>query len=113
MAIPTETFFSIDVRDMPRATAFYVAALGAEVTFASADWTSLRIAGVRVALSLAAAPTGGRVGLHFAVGDLPAACADVERAGGHAVDPAIEVAPGVVIASMSDSEGNTFTLTPR
>jgi hypothetical protein len=31
MATPSETFFSIEVHDMQRATAFYVAALGADV----------------------------------------------------------------------------------
>ena len=63
----TETFFSVGVGDMQRATAFYVQALGANVMFSSPGWSSLRIAGVRMALHLDPAHGGGRMGLHFAV----------------------------------------------
>ena len=110
-----ETFFAVDVVDMERATAFYVASLGARVTFASAGWTSLEIAGVRVALALA--PAGGsgrgprRTGLHFAVGDLEAVRAGVVRAGGAAAGEPVEVAPGVLVAEVVDTEGNALTLT--
>jgi predicted enzyme related to lactoylglutathione lyase len=110
MAEPSETFFSVEVQDMRRATAFYVDALGATVAFASPGWTSLRIAGVRVALSLNPGHAASRVGLHFVVGDLAAARADVERAGGQSVGAPIEVGPGVIIADVTDSEGNTITL---
>jgi predicted enzyme related to lactoylglutathione lyase len=113
MATPTETFFSVEVTDMQRATAFYVDAFGALVAFASPDWSSLRIAGVRLALSLNPEHGANRVGLHFVVSDLQTARADVERAGGRLAAPAIEVAPGVVIADVTDSEGNTFTLSQR
>lgn len=106
-----ETFFSVDVEDMPRAVAFYVGALGAEVVFESPGWTSLRIASVRVALALVPECTASRVGLHFSVSDLPGACSAVERAGGLVVSTPVEVAPGVVIARASDTEGNAFTLT--
>jgi predicted enzyme related to lactoylglutathione lyase len=112
MATPIETFFSVDVANMERATTFYVAAFGAAVVFASPQWTSLHLAGVRVALSLAPQHRGDRVGLHFVVRDLPGACADVERAGGRAAAP-IEVAPGVITAEATDSEDNNFTLTGR
>ncbi|MCU1277725.1 MAG: Glyoxalase-like domain [bacterium] len=106
----TETFFSVEVNDMQRATAFYVAALGADVMFATTFWTSLRIAGVRVGLFLHAEHTACRVGLHVAVSDLADACGDVERAGGRVVAPPNEVAPGVVTAEVADTEGNSFTL---
>jgi predicted enzyme related to lactoylglutathione lyase len=106
-----ETFFSVDVDDMQRASAFYVAALGADVMSASARWSSLRIAGVRLGLFLHPGHAPGRVGLHFAVRDLAAACADIERAGGRIVAPSISPAPGVVLAEVIDSEGNSFTLT--
>jgi predicted enzyme related to lactoylglutathione lyase len=108
--VVTETFFSIEVNDMHRATAFYVDALGAAVMYSAPSWTSLRIAGVRIGLFLNPEHTTSRVGLHFAVSDLAAACADVERAGGRIVAPSIEVASGVVIAQVEDTEGNTFTL---
>ena len=106
----TETFFSLEVRDMQRATAFYVGALGADVTYASERWSSLSIAGVRVGLFLHPEHPGGRVGLHFAGDERGAAGAAIERAGGRIVSPANEVAPGVVTVDVADTEGNTFTL---
>jgi predicted enzyme related to lactoylglutathione lyase len=109
----SETFFSVGVRDMPRATAFYVVALGATMVFATPGWTSLRIAGVRLGLALSPEHTPGRVGLHFAVADLAVARAEVERAGGRLVTAPTEVAPGVIISDLADTEGNVFTLTQR
>ncbi len=109
----TETFFSVEVNDMQRATAFYVEALGAAVMFASPGWSSLRIAGVRVGLALNPEHGASKIGLHFAVSDLAVARADVERAGGRIIAPSIEVAPGVVVAEVMDTEGNTFTLTQQ
>jgi predicted enzyme related to lactoylglutathione lyase len=109
----TETFFSVEVRDMPRATAFYVAALGATMVFATPGWTSLRIAGVRIGLALSPEHVAGRVGLHFAVADLAVARTEVERAGGRLVTAPTEVAPGVIISDLADTEGNVFTLTQR
>ena len=109
----TELFFSVAVRDMQRATAFYVGALGATVTFASPGWSSLRIAGVRLGLGLDPRHTPSRVGLHAVTHDLAAACADVERAGGRVVSPSNEVVPGVFAADVTDTEGNTFSLSKR
>jgi predicted enzyme related to lactoylglutathione lyase len=106
----TETFIAVGVRDMQRATDFYVEALGATVKHASPIWSSLRIAGVRVGLF----PNDTRgetwTGLHFAVTDLAEACAAIERAGGRVVVAAAEVAPGVVVADVRDTEGNVITL---
>ena len=113
MAMVRETFFALEVRDMARATAFYGAALGAVVVFASAQWTSLEIAGVRVALSLNVAAAAARTGLHFVVDDVAAAQADIARAGGTVAGAAVAVAPGVVIGEVADSEGNGFTLSQR
>jgi|HubBroStandDraft_2_1064218.scaffolds.fasta_scaffold594062_1 predicted enzyme related to lactoylglutathione lyase len=106
----TETFFSVEVEDMPRATAFYVGAFGALVAYSTPRWSSLRIAGVRLGLAFSPGHAHGRVGLHFAVRDIPATCAEVERAGGRVVEPKIEVAPGVVQAWVVDTEGNSFAL---
>jgi predicted enzyme related to lactoylglutathione lyase len=108
-----ETFFSLSVRDMPRATAFYVGAFGATVAFASPGWSSLRIAGVRLGLALDPRQTASHAGLHFAVADLAEACAEVERAGGRVVQASVEVAIGVVVGEVTDTEGNTFTLALR
>jgi predicted enzyme related to lactoylglutathione lyase len=108
-----ETFVSVEVMDMDRATAFYVAALGAQVIFASPGWSSLKIAGVRVGLALSPGHAPSRTGLHFAVGDLGGARAAVARAGGRNDGSPTEVAPGVILSRAVDSEGNTFTLTSR
>ncbi|MBV9946673.1 MAG: hypothetical protein JOZ69_07490 [Myxococcales bacterium] len=56
-------------------------------------------------------PKAGDVGLHFVVRDLAQACAAVEHAGGSVASSPREVAPGVVVARVTDTEGNTFTLT--
>ena len=106
-----ETFFSVSVKDMQRAIAFYREALGATVMFESPGWTSLRVAGVRLGLALVPDHVPTRVGLHFAAADLDGGRSDVERAGGRIVSPITEVAPGVLLADVEDTEGNTFTLT--
>jgi predicted enzyme related to lactoylglutathione lyase len=108
-----ETFFSVEVRDMRRATAFYVDALGADVAFASPAWSSLRIAGVRLGLALSPACAGSRVGLHFAVDDLDQSLARVERAGGRVAAAPAEIAPGVTVAYVADPDGNVFALNRR
>jgi len=108
--IVTETFFSVGVIDMQRATDFYTRALGATVAFATVQWTSLRIAGVRVGLARDPAHAPTRTGLHFAVADLAAALAAIAAANGRIATEPTEVAPGVVIAEAVDTEGNTITL---
>ena len=107
----TETFFSVEVLDMRRATAFYVKALGARVTFASPGWSSLMIAGVRIGLALKARHEGAATALHFAVYDLERTGAQIEQAGGSVSPSPVELTPGVVLVRCRDSEANTFTLT--
>ena len=105
-----ETFLSVDVDDMDRATAFYVAALGAEIAFATPRWTSLRVAGVRLGLFANPGHPRGRIGLHFVVDDLAATGAAIARAGGAVLTASTEVAPGVVTSDVCDTEGNAFSL---
>jgi predicted enzyme related to lactoylglutathione lyase len=107
-----EVFFGVEVTDMDRAKAFYANALGATVAFTSPGWSSLHIAGVRIGLALNPMHAAGRIGLHFAVSDLAVARSAVERAGGR-IGEAVQVAPGVIVADVTDTEGNTFTITPR
>jgi predicted enzyme related to lactoylglutathione lyase len=108
--IVTETFVVLCVADMARATAFYTRALGATVAFPSPAMRSDVNAGVRVGLFVDAAHAGGSSGLHFVVDDLAAACAQIERDGGRIVVAPREVAPGVVLADATDSEGNALAL---
>jgi predicted enzyme related to lactoylglutathione lyase len=106
-----EMFFSVDVRDMDRAVAFYESAFGAAVDFWSPTWSSLVIAGIRVSLVLRehAAPSNG---LHFIVDDIALACAVIACAGGQ-IKPAVEASGGSIMAEVIDTEGNTFTLRQR
>jgi len=112
-ATVVETFFSIPVRDMERATKFYVNAFGATVAFALPFWTSLHVAGVRLGLALVQDHAEGQTGLHFAVADLADAQSWVERAGGRVVRASVEVAPGVVVSDVTDTDGNGFALVKR
>jgi predicted enzyme related to lactoylglutathione lyase len=105
----TETFFALEVADMARASAFYQTVFGATVRFASAVWTSLDVAGVRIGLA-PSERAGASSGLHFAVTDLAEACRDVERGGGRVLRAREEVAPGITLASIADTEGNAVTL---
>jgi predicted enzyme related to lactoylglutathione lyase len=109
----SETFFSLAVAEMARGARFYVTAFGAQVLFRSPDWSSLRIAGVRLGLARVAGHGGERVGLHFAVGDLARACADVAAAGGQIASSPREISPGVRVAEVRDTEGNTLSLNER
>jgi len=103
-----EMFFSVNVGDMQRAVTFYMNALGATVDFASPTWSSLVLAGIRVSLQLGEHDPAP-IGVHLIVDDIAIACGVVVRAGGQ-IEPAIESVHGVVIAEVSDTEGNTFTL---
>jgi predicted enzyme related to lactoylglutathione lyase len=109
-AIVTETFFAVPVADMVRAISFYRRAFGAELLYETPLWTSIRIAGVRIGLVSIADHRGRRTGLHFAVADLYGARRAVADAGGNADAPPQQPAPGVIVADVVDSEGNTLTL---
>jgi predicted enzyme related to lactoylglutathione lyase len=108
--IVEETFFSLEVRDMERATRFYVDSLGATVAFATPGWTSIHIAGVRIGLFLHPEKVDQKTGLHFTVRDIAAVSAGIVSAGGKMVIEAREVGPDVVIADLTDTEGNGFAL---
>ena len=106
----SETFFSVGVQDMGRAVLFYSSALGASTRWSSPRWSSLEVADVRIGLFSSSERVGSRVGLHFAVSNLAAACASVVSKGGREVVSASEVAPGVLVAEVADTEGNVFSL---
>jgi predicted enzyme related to lactoylglutathione lyase len=106
----TETFFVFSVADMNRAVAFYSESLRAATRWTSPRWSSLEVAGVRIGLFADPTHGGGRMGLHFSVTDLDAACASVVRAGGKIVAAASQVAPNVFVAEIADTEGNIFSL---
>ena len=105
-----ETFFSLEVSNMERATTFYVQVFDATDAYASERWSSLIVAGVRLGLALSEEHDGEQVGLHFVVDDLERARDEVMRAGGAAVGPR-QVRPGLIHVEATDTEGNTFVLT--
>lgn len=112
-----ETFVSITVSDMKRATAFYTAAFGATVSFASPAWSSLHIAGVRLGLfhrdprtATPEAAAFGRTGIHLVVDDLAPANVEIGRAGGRVLGVPVEVAAGVWVLDVVDTEGNVLTM---
>jgi predicted enzyme related to lactoylglutathione lyase len=78
--------------------------------FASAQWSSLQIAGVRLGLFLNPGHADTRVGVHYVVDNLSQASREVVGNGGRIVTPQTEVAPGVVTVEVEDPEGNAFTL---
>jgi predicted enzyme related to lactoylglutathione lyase len=105
-----EMFFSVPVADMERARRFYVRAFDASVLYESSVWSSLRVAGVRLGLEATSSDERAHGGLHFVVDDLAAACRSAASAGGAVVTEQLEVQPGVILANVTDSEGNVFTL---
>jgi predicted enzyme related to lactoylglutathione lyase len=106
-----ETFLSLAVTNMERATTFYAQAFGATIAYASERWSSLIIAGVRLGLALKDDHDGDQqCGLHFVVDDLQIAGNEVRRAGGTALGPRT-VVPGLRFVEASDTEGNSFFLT--
>jgi predicted enzyme related to lactoylglutathione lyase len=106
------TYFFVYVADMDRATAFYRNAFGADVKFASPNWTSLSIAGVAIGLHHAGPDDPGPIGLGFDVDDIGGACQTVEAAGGRVVKaPEARPEEGITIATLADTEGNEFSVT--
>jgi predicted enzyme related to lactoylglutathione lyase len=108
-----ETFFALEVAEMERAVRFWTEAMGASVEHATPDWTSLRLANVRIGLSHTPGFKGAHTGLHLAVTEYGDAAASLAAARGSIVSDPTEVAPGVVLMAARDSEGNGFTLTLR
>lgn len=107
---PVETYFAVPVVDMERATNFYVSVFEADATYTSPDWSSLWIAGVRVALSREPDRAGSPIGLHFNVDELQAACGVVADAGGRVLAESFQPQEGVTIARVADTEGNELVL---
>jgi predicted enzyme related to lactoylglutathione lyase len=103
-----EVFFSVYVRDMERAISFYENALGANVEYETATWSSVTLAGVRFSLVLAERPPVA-LGMHLIVDNVALACAAVTYEGG-AISPAVEMTHGTIFAEIFDTEGNMLTL---
>lgn len=103
------------VHDMDRAYAFYHDTLGLEADTRSSGWSTLKCAGLLVALHTLPADGGEgtmrHAGLNLEVDDLDAAVREVEAGGGkiRKVRNAGGGAP-VRLAEITDTEGNNFEL---
>ncbi len=106
-----EVFFVLLVSDMSRSVQFYEQVLGAKTSYASPAWTSVRIGGVRLGLSLVPSHAPCETQLHFAVEDLDVACDRVLEAGGQVDQRPLDLVPGVRLARARDPEGNAFSFT--
>lgn len=108
----TKTGFMLMANDMDRAVRFYKDTIGLHVAFESPEWSELTFGDATVAIH------GGKPGteiqpsgLYFYVGDIEAACQEVESSGGRVIAPPnSNAAEGIILASVADTEGNGFGL---
>ena len=106
------TYCIVYVDEMERATRFYTDVFGAEVRFASPDWTSLVVAGAQIGLHGGGRGEHHECGLGFDVDDIEAACAAARAAGGAVVrEPEFKADEGgITLATIADTEGNELSL---
>jgi len=107
----TKTYFMVMVSDMDRALAFYQAAFGLKLRYASSEWSELGGPDAVVALHSGRVDGPADIGLGFEVPDLEEACAAVEAAGGEVVkSPSSREDEGIRLAIVSDPEDNRLSL---
>ncbi len=104
--------YMLFVSDRERATAFYRDVIGLKVASASPRWTELTFGDATVALHL-----GGNArttGLAFTVADIGTAVRSVEAGGGKTIKaPVPRLREALILAQMSDTEGNEFEMGQR
>ena len=103
--------FMLFVQDMARATAFYRDVIGLEVRSESSHWTELMHGDTTIALHGGGSDEFVQTGLGIQVSNIERACFEVDDGGG-----TIRKAPyrtgdePVILADLTDPEGNGFTL---
>jgi predicted enzyme related to lactoylglutathione lyase len=105
----------LGVEDMTRATAFYRDVLGLTVARASSEWTDLTCGDGNLALQNYQHPRQDDEFIPTMVlftidGDLDAAIAEVEAAGGRGLHVNDHESAPVVVAHVGDTEGNAIQL---
>lgn len=101
-------------QDMDRAVAFYRDAIGLTVRDRTGTWSELSFGDAVVALHGGGDGELNQTGLCFQVDDLEGACRDVEAGGGKLVGgPWQRPDQPVRVASVIDTEGNSFSLTEQ
>ena len=106
----TSIYYMLTAQDMDRAVGFWRDVIGLGVRMESPEWSELTWGDAIVAFHGGATDTElKRSGLGFDVDDIEAACKEVEAAGGRILKPPFGgEAPGLTLADLADTEGNTF-----
>lgn len=105
------TKYLLSAQDMERAVAFYRDVIGLEVKVKSSGWSELSLGTAVVALHGGGTGEFHRTGLSFTVKNIEHACDAVVQGGG-----CIREAPedrgdeGIILASLTDPEGNGFMM---
>lgn len=104
--------YMLMVHDMDRAVAFYTDTLGFQAGYTSEMWTELSRGGAGLALHGGADEGELReTGVCISVADLQAACREVVAGGGRVTrDPERRPGEPIMLATVSDTEGNVLSL---
>lgn len=103
--------FMLMVQDMDRAIAFYRDVIGLELRLHEGNWAELGYDEAVVALHGGGTGEHRSTGLGFTVADVAAACDEVSRGGGKIVSaPEERAGEGIILAGLTDPEGNSFEL---
>ena len=104
-----KVIYILMVRDMERMVDFYTDVIGFRKRSASPYWSELAFGDFTLALHHGGNTDTNSTGLSFTVTDIDAACKAVVAAGGTVTtSPQDGPIPGLIIAAVSDSEGNTI-----
>ena len=108
----SEVKFILTVQDMDRAIKFYRDVLGLEVKSSSPHWSELVFNTAIIALHGGGSGAFCPTGLSFTVDDIEAAVRKISDHGGCSVrsGPEDRGEEGIILAEVTDSEGNGFML---
>jgi predicted enzyme related to lactoylglutathione lyase len=106
---PTQMYCMLTAVDMERAVRFWTDTFGLKVKEQSEDWSELTFGQAIVALHGGDDEGPQPSGLGFDVDDMESACNAVIDAGGSLVwGPNEEADAGLLLAQLTDTEGNEF-----
>ena len=103
-------FVILRVQDMSRAMRFYRDGLGLAERFETPAFSEVATTNTVIALQAGGNGEYRRSSLAFAVADIDATCAAVERAGGSVTTEPVNVQGDLWNAVACDTEGNAFVL---
>lgn len=104
-----ETKFILNVKNMDRALKFYQDAMGLEVKMSSPHWSEMRLGTAIVALHGGGSGDFCPTGLSFTVDNIEQALQHISNNGGAVRSgPEDRSAEGIILADVTDPEGNGF-----